>query len=511
MNIHDLLSECIRSGIRLAENNGDLRVHFDGPAPDRALLDLLRQHKQDILKQLANSEIRHVAGIPVLPPRTRTSVPASTAQRRMWLLHMLDEANGAYNMVGVYRVHGSFDVACMRTALDTLVARHEALRTVFAEEDGELRQCVQSIGHVAFEHIDLSTLASEEAERALQRVLQRENHWRFDLAAGPLLRATCSELGGGNWMLLLNIHHIAGDEWSIGILEREISALYAALFAGTPSTLPAPILHYVDYAAWSSQQAEGIEQLAQLDYWKAKLADLPALHSLPLDKPRPAVQAYDGATVRRILPPRWLQSAQTLCQANNATLFMYLHAALATVLSVYSNEDDIALGFPVSGRQRKELETVVGLFVNTLILRVPVRGNVTFADALALSREAVIEALQHRDVPFDILVDALCSGRSPAYTPLVQIFLALQAQERAGLCLPGADVEALDNAGAPVKFDLQVDAVASEAGLVVDWRFNRSLFEDASMERMADALVRVLEASVHAPDQPLSRIDLLAP
>ncbi|TXH68189.1 MAG: amino acid adenylation domain-containing protein, partial [Lysobacteraceae bacterium] len=540
MNIRELLSECIRNGIRLAESNGDLRVYFDGAAPDRELLALLREHKQEILRHLRQpdlrqpnpdqsdpgqsdpdqsdpsqsdpnrSSIKEGERIPVLSADARTAFPASTAQRRMWLLDKLDGAGAAYNMVGIYRLRGAFRTEFMQAALDAVVARHEALRTVFAEMDGDVRQCILPAARVPFEHVDLSKITTDQKERALLDLLARENDWHFDLTAAPLLRATCAYLGDDAWALVLNVHHIASDGWSIGILERDISAFYTAFSSGDAVTPPATPIQYVDYVAWSGGHAQGASGQSQLAYWKSNLEGLPALHGLPLDKPRPPVQVYTGATIRRTMPMSWLHTAQTFCQARGATLFMHLHAALATVLGIYANEKDIVVGFPVSGRQREELETVVGLFVNTLVLRVFLKDDMSFSDVLSASRTAVIDALKHRDVPFDTLIDVLRTERSPAHNPLTQIFLTLQTHEQSGLRMPGLDVELQDNPDAPIKFDLQMDAFPSRDGLVIDWRFNRSLFDDTSMARMADSLVRLLEASVREPDRPISHIDLLA-
>ncbi len=509
MSLHDLLDACVRSGIRLAVNNGDLRVYFDGETPDRALLERLREHKQALLQHLSRQTQSSDENIPALPARMRTRFPASAAQRRMWLIDKLEGAHAAYNMVGAYRLHGALDLRCLRAALDAVVARHEALRTIFADIDGDVQQCVMPAIPVPFEHEDLSELPADRREAAVQRLLDRENDRHFDLTVAPLFRAACAHLGGDTWLLVLNLHHIAGDGASIDILEREIGALYAAFVAGGTDPLPPPALQYVDYVAWSRQHADDAVPQAQIDYWTTRLNGLPASHGLPLDRPRPPVQVYSGASVRRIMPASWLQGAQALCRNSGTTLFMYLHAALSTVIAIYSGEKDIVVSFPVGGRQRKPLETVVGLFVNTLVLRISLEDGMSFSDVLSASRQALIEALEHRDVPFDTLVDALRTERSPAYSPLAQIFLALQAQPRDGLRMPGLDIEALDNPGAPVKFDLQVDAFPSGDGLVVDCRYNSSLFDEASMTRMADALVRLLEATVHTPDQAIARIDLL--
>jgi len=518
MNMHALLTKCLRSGVRLDAKNGELCVHFDGEFKDPELLALLREYKQDLLQHLGRLPKAAGGGIQALPAAARTRLPASMAQCRMWLLDQLGNAGGAYNMVGAYRLRGAFDAAAMQATLDALVARHEALRTVFASVDGEVRQFIQKPERVPFEHVDLSGSQAEEQVCELHELLARENGRLFDLANGPLLRATCIDLGEDAWVLVLNVHHIACDGWSIGILEHDISALYAAAVVGGAIELPAPAIQYGDYVASSEERSDHAAWRTQIDYWKENLEGMPPLHGLPLDRPRPPIQAYSGGTVRTTMLATWLRTVLAYCQANGATLFMYMHAALAAVLGIYANERDIAVGFPVAGRRHKDLEATVGLFANTLVLRTRLESDRSFSDMLASSRQAVIKALEHQDVPYDALVDTLRPERSLSHNPLTQIFLALQSRTESGLRLEGLDVTALDNTDAPVKFDLQVEAVQSDDGLVIHWRFNRSLFDEASVARMAASFARLLETAADQPELKLfsalsaaARIGLLAP
>ena len=507
MNLDLLLARCLRTGVQLGANNGELRVYYDGEIRDPELLPLLREHKQELLKHLGRP-VTGASSIPVLPADARAVLPASPAQSRMWLLDGLEYAGGAYNMVGAYRLRGVFDARAMQAALDAVVARHEPLRTVFADVEGELRQFIEAPGNTPFESIDLSGFHADQQAKALRQLLERENNWRFDLTESPLLRAACAGLNEGVWVLLLNVHHIACDGWSIEILERDIGMFYAAFAAGESAALSPPTIQYADYVAWNNEHAGSAARRRQIDYWKATLDGMPSLHSLPLDKPRPAVQVYAGGTFRCTMPGAWLHAALAYCRAGEATLFMYLHAALSAVLGIYANESDIVVGFPVAGRRHKDLETTVGLFVDTLVLRTRLDGNPTFADMLAASRRAMIEALEHQDIPYDVLVDALRPERSRAYNPLVQIMLALQNRAGSGLRLAGLNVEAIDNPDAPVKFDLQVEAVQLEDGLVINWRFNRSLFDEASVARMAGSLERLLQAVVSQPELRLFSLPL---
>ncbi|MGA7438623.1 MAG: condensation domain-containing protein, partial [Luteibacter sp.] len=491
MNIHDLLSRCVQSGVKLARAGGELRVHFDGELRDTRLLSDLRAHKQDVLRHLESTRSAESSGIRVSTPGDRSAGPVSPAQRRMWLLDRMSEGSGSYNMLGFYRLSGVVDTRALREALDSIVCRHESLRTSFVENDGILIQVVNAPIAAAFEIVDLCGLHEGGHRQALDDLLQRENRWHFDLSGGVLLRATCVKLGDMSWFLLLNVHHIACDGWSVDILEREIADSYAKATSGLTAALPRPV-QYLDYVDWSERIGGYTPNARQLDYWKTALEGAPAVHGLPLDRPRPAIQAHAGSTIRRNMSASWLASVERYCNAHGMTLFMYMHAALVTVLGVYSNERDVVIGFPSAGRRHRDLDATVGLFVNTLLLRTRIVDGWSFAEILEASKLAVIAALDHQDVPYDALVDELRPERSLAYTPLSQILLSVRSGGESGLRLDGVNVEMLDNPDAPVKFDLQVEVTRSSEGLTVDWHFSQSLFDHSSMERMVDSLVRLL-------------------
>lgn len=509
MNIHDLLTRCLHSEVRLSVSEGRLRVHYDGELQDAELLTLLREHKQQLLQHLSHASGTSVGGIPRLRTSDRADTPASLAQRRMWLLDHLEHAGAAYNMVGIYRLHGCFDSKAMQASLNEVLVRHEALRTILVDRDGQLRQLIQVPNEVPFDGVDLSTYSQDRQAEALADLLARENDWRFDLAASPLLRATCIALGNDDWTVILNVHHIACDGESIEILEREISSLYTAFAASEPIPKLPSTVQYADYIAWNKDFADDAGWRTHLDYWVKNLEGMPSLHGLPLDKPRPAAPSYRGETLRRTMTAVWLRNAQTHCQDAGATIFMFLHAALAALLCVYSNESDIAVGFPVAGRTHHDIENTVGLFVNTLVLRTCLQGNPSFTEMLAASRHAIVDALAHQDVPYDALVNALRSGTG--HGGLTQIFLVMRNKAGSSLRLPGVEVELGDNLQAPIKFDLQVEAEQSDEGLVIDWRFNRSLFDAASMAHLVDCLTHLLEAAVDQPGLRLFSLMQAAP
>ncbi|MBB6243702.1 non-ribosomal peptide synthetase [Rhodanobacter sp. MP1X3] len=503
MNIHELLVRCLDCGISLSARDNELRVHYEREAPDGELLALLRQHKHELMRYLLQPTGARIS------PRSdaqQSGFPASLAQRRMWFVDRFEGAGSAYNMVGLYRVQGRFEINALQEAMNVILAKHEALRTTLHEVDGEIRQLVHEPSIVPLAVVDLSAFPTDLQDVQLRAVIREENARRVDLSTGPLLHVTGVRLDDDTWILILNVHHIACDGWSVQLLEREIGTVYREIAAGGS---PMPHAHgpqYGDYVVWSSERDSEAPWRNQLPYWQGVLDGMPSLHNVPLDRARPPVQTFEGGTIRHDLPASWLGDALTLCREHGSTLFMFLHAALSAVIGVYSSESDIIIGFPVAGRRHPQVASTVGLFVNTLVLRTPFDGNASLLDALKRSRQAVIDALDHQDVPYDALIEALRPQRSHAYSPLVQIVLALQNADGAGLNLGGSQVVSMENDDAPVKFDIQIEATQSADGLALAWRFNSAIFDDISAQRMLACLVGLLEQAVQ---NPLERLFML--
>lgn len=491
MDIKDVLQRCIDAGIRLAHGEGQLRVHFDGAAPDAALLALLKQHKPALLQYLQAAGSGAGAAIPILSADARRQVPASPAQRRMWLLDRFEKVSTPYNMVGAFRLAGPVDLDALAAAVDRVVSRHEALRTNFVECDGELIQVVRDAVPLAWERLDASALESAARDQQLHALLHRENQRRFDLADGPLIHAATLRLSSQVVVLVLNVHHIACDGWSVGIVQREISAAYAAIVGGrTPDG--SPPLQYIDYAQWLRAQAADPALATQLDYWLQRLKGLPQLHGLPLDKPRPALQTYTGRQVRRTIAGQSLAAVRAQCQVQDATLFMFMHMAFSALVALYSAERDIVIGFPTAGRRHPDADATVGLFINTAIVRSQVDGAASFDSLLAQSKRDIRDTLAHQDVPYEVLLEHLKPARSRAHSPLVQLLLTVQDRQTPGFALPGVAAEPLANPEQPVKFDLQLEVEEHAEQLQVTWRFNADLFDEHSIERMADGFNQLL-------------------
>ncbi|HLL82843.1 MAG TPA: condensation domain-containing protein, partial [Longimicrobium sp.] len=349
---------------------------------------------------------------PVVPVERTGPLPLSFAQERLWFIDRMEPGSAAYNLPVALRLGGGLDEAALERALGEIVRRHEALRTVFTVVDGSPVQVIAPFDGFVVPVEDLSGLGEADREAAVRRRAREEARRAFDLSAGPLFRAVLLRLAPEEHVLLISMHHIVSDGWSMGVLSGELSALYAAYREGRPSRLPELAVQYADYAVWQREQLEGEVLERQLAYWRERLADAPALLELPTDHPRPLVPAYDGAYESLELPGDLLARLKALGHRETATLYMVLLAASQVLLSRYSGSDDVVVGSPVAGRTRGEVEGLIGFFVNTLVLRTDLSGDPRFRETLGRVREATLGAYEHQELPFERLVAELQPERS---------------------------------------------------------------------------------------------------
>jgi len=347
-------------------------------------------------------------------------VPLSFAQERLWFLDQLAPGNPFYNIPIAVRLTTPLDVAVLARSLNAVVARHEALRTRFVAVDGRPWQVVLPRLTVELPLEDLRALPAAEREQEALRRAGEEARARFDLEQGPLLRARLLQLGASDYLFLLTMHHIVSDGWSMGVFSRELNEFYAAALAGRPPALPELPIQYADFALWQRRWLSGERLEQQLAYWRAQLAGLPQL-ALPTDRPRPPVQSFRGAVQPLTLPARLTAALRALGRAEGATLFMTLLAGFQALLARYSGQEDIVVGTYIAGRNRAELEPLIGFFVNSLVLRSDLGGNASFRQLLARVREVALAAYAHQDLPFEMLVEDLQPERDPSRNPLFQV------------------------------------------------------------------------------------------
>ncbi len=452
------------------------------------------------------------SGAPPLVPVSREgALPLSFAQQRLWFLEQLDPQNAAYNEAVAVRVEGRLDVAVLERCLLEVVRRHMSLRSTFRAEEGKPVQLVSSEARLPLARVDLSALPDGARDEAVSRLTGEEALRPFDLVSGPPLRASLLHLGEREHVLIVVIHHLVSDGWSLGVLVREVAALYPAFSAGEPSPLPELALQYVDYAAWQREWLSGEALEAQLAYWRARLEGAPRSLELPTDHPRPAVRGSRGASRHAVLDPELSQAVKALAHREGATPFMVLLAGFSALLSRYSGQDDLCVGTPVAGRGRTDLEGLIGCFVNTLVLRVSLSGNPSFRELLGRARETVLEAFTHQDAPFEKLVEVLQPERDLGRSPLFQVMLVLQEDPLPEISLPGLQLRALAQESHTSKFDLRLILMETGEGLAATLEFSTELFEPATAERMLAHLRVLLESAVREPAQRIQELPLLTP
>jgi amino acid adenylation domain-containing protein len=454
------------------------------------------------------------AGLPILPPVVPVDraepLPLSFAQERLWFLDRLQPGGAFYNTPSALRLGGALDVPALERALGETVRRHETLRTVFAEDGGAPVQVILPFAGFTLPVEDLGGMDEAEREAAVLRRAREEAARPFDLAAGPLFRAVLLRLADDEHVLLLGMHHVVTDGWSQGILVRDLSELYAAFAEGRDPVLPALPVQYADYAVWQRRQLQGAALEGQLAYWRARLADAPALLELPTDHPRPAVQGSRGARAPVALPRALLDGLQALGRREGATLYMTLLAAFQVLLGKYAGTADVVVGTPVAGRARRETEELVGFFVNSLVLRTDLGGDPAFREVLRRVRDVTLGAWEHQDVPFERLVEELQPERSLSHSPLFQVVFTLQnADGGAGGTATGLRVRGVESGSDTTRYDLTLDLTAHAGGVGGALEYRTDLFRPATTERMARHLERILAQAAEDADARLSALRLM--
>jgi amino acid adenylation domain-containing protein len=445
--------------------------------------------------------------IPVAPDDK--PVPLSFAQQRLWFIDQLNDGSPHYNMPVVLRVHGELNLVALHSSLNAIMARHATLRTVFAQTSDGPVQVVQPWSPVPLPIVDLQGQDAPAQAQSVSLAVRTEAAAVFDLARDAMLRARLLSLSAREHVLVLVVHHIASDGWSMDILQREFVALYQAYLEGREADLPVLDIQYADYACWQ-QETYTLETLeGQRNYWEALLRGAPAMHSLPLDRPRPPRQDFAGALCRRTVGKALLDDLETLGKRHDATLFMVLQAAFVLLLSRWSQQEDIVIASPTAGRASSQVEGLIGFFVNTLAFRHALPPEKRFDELLVECRQQMLEAFARQDFPFEMLVEQLQLERSLSHNPLTQVLFTLQAEDQAELASLDLRIEAAGGADPVTKFDIELMAVVKDGSVQLEWCYARSLFDASTIMRMADSFEVLLRAIVEAPDQRLCALPVL--
>ncbi|HKH47952.1 MAG TPA: amino acid adenylation domain-containing protein, partial [Thermoanaerobaculia bacterium] len=452
--------------------------------------------------------------VPVPRDPAQPGLPLSFAQQRLWVIDQLEPESAAYNVPIGLRLRGALEPALLARIFAEVVRRHEVLRTTFAERADRPVQIVAppESARPELPLVDLSHLPEPEREAAARALAGAEGARPFDLRRGPLLRRLLVRLGARDHLLLVTLHHIVSDGWSVGILVREVAALHGAFSQGRPSPLPELPVQYADFAVWQRQWLRGAVLEEQLAAWRRRLAGAPQVLDLPTDRPRPTAQTFHGARRPVVLPAGLTAAVREVSRREGATPFMTLLAAWAAVLGRHAGQDDLLVGAPVAGRNRQETEGLIGFFVNTLVLRADLTGAPPFAEVLRRVREEALEAFTRQDLPFERLVEEVVAQRDLARSPLIQVLFSLEqnvAEER--LEIPGLALAALADEGRSALFELVLSLDEGPEGIAGTLEHNTDLFDGATAERLAARFMVLLEGALADPGRALPDLPLLLP
>ncbi len=505
----------------------DIQVYVEGlrlrcNAPAGVLTPQLRaeitKHKSELIILLQQVSQFNQASPQLVPVSRQSTLPLSFAQQRLWFLEQLVPGNPFYNVPAAIRLTGQLDFTALQQAFNAIAQRHEALRTNFVKIDGPA-QIISPNVNISLPIVNLQHLPVKDRQLAAGQIATESAQRPFNLATDLLLRVKLLQLDETEYVLLLNLHHIVSDGWSLGVLIRELSVLYTAFSTNQPSPLPPLPIQYADFAHWQREWLQGEVLESQLSYWRSHLADLPLLN-LPTDRTRPAVQTYRGATHNLELS-NLTSSLEALSQQAGVTLFMTLLAAFQTLLHRYTGQADIVVGSPIANRNRSELEPLIGFFVNSLVLRVDLSDNPTFRELLARVREITLAAYDHQDLPFEKLVEELHPERDLSRNPLFQVVFALQNAPMQPLELPGLTLNPLKFDVNTTRFDLELHLWEQGHGLSGLWEemseelsgfvaYNTDLFDASTIARMFQHFQTLLENIVANPDAHIADLPLLS-
>ncbi|HSE18129.1 MAG TPA: amino acid adenylation domain-containing protein [Pyrinomonadaceae bacterium] len=489
-----------------------IRESFGVELPVRSLFEM--PTVRDLAGHL-EAALRDRTGEQALPI-TRVSrdgrLPLSFAQQRLWFLHELEPSSSFYNVPVAVRLRGHLQIEAMQRTLNEIIRRHEILRTSFPTIDAQPVQSIAPALELEFPLIDLSMLLPDEREHEAQKRATEEARLPFNLATGPLIRASLVHLGAEDHVLLVSMHHIVSDGWSMGVLIREVGTLYRAFIEDEPS--PPSVLgdlpvQYADFAVWQRRWLAGEVFETHLRYWRQQLGgELPVLN-LPTDKPRPEVQSFRGSSQSLQLPVPLAEALNTLAKREGVTLFMLLLGAFKALLSRYTEQSDIVTGVPIANRNRVELEGLIGFFVNTLALRTDLSGNPTFRELVRRVRAVALEAYAHQDMPFEQLVEQMQPERTMSRNPLFQVMFQMENTPKEELPLPGLVLSPVEVERVTTQFDLSFDVMENDAGLIVVAEYSTDLFNEATISSMLRRWQILLEGIIANPETRLDELPLL--
>src|SRR5579864_5377455 len=452
----------------------------------------------------ANSHLLHLAA-GERPER----LALSYGQQRLWFIDRLQGGSAEYNVAEALRLRGELKVEALERTINTIVERHESLRTHFAEVEGSPVQVIEGVQRVEIAMVDLREWEGEEQQERVRELMREEGAEAFDLERGPVLRLKLLKLGEKEHVLLRTMHHIVSDGWSQGVFNREFRVLYEAYEQGRENPLPPLRVQYADFALWQRRELESGGLEAGLEYWKKELAGIPERLELATDRARPGLQTFGAEAVNVRLDAEQVKQLKRVSREKQATLYMSLLAGFAVLLGRYSGQEDIVIGSPIANRQEAQLEEMIGFFVNTLVMRVRVKPEMSFGELLGQVRETALGAYQHQDIPFEKLVEELSPQRRLNHSPIFQVSFNLQNAPWKPQQMRGLEVERVRREDLQVRFDLEVHVWERGEEVEIAWLYNRDLFDGRRMEQMVGHYVRLLQSISGSALEAVGQLGLL--
>ncbi|PCJ31042.1 MAG: hypothetical protein COA99_17540, partial [Moraxellaceae bacterium] len=516
MGIVDFISRLQKLGIRLQLEGRKLKINApEGVLTDR-LIQELKSNKPAIVEFLGALQPQDDLTIkPISSDYLGKSFPSSFAQQRLWFLAQMDTENTAYNMPATLRLKGPLDIEVLRKSFETIIQRHAILRTSFIENDGIAEQIIHQMDRWELPIDDLTivdgkelTTEEKEAEAVSQANLDREHY--FSLSEWPLIKTRLLKLGETDHCLLVNMHHIVGDGWSIGVFMRELSDLYQAYAENKPNPLTPLAVQYADYAHWQRQWLQGDVLDRQVGYWKKQLHAAPDLLHLPTDRPRPAVQTFNGLQIEHQIDAELAADIKALALRLDASPFMIMLAGFQLMLGKYAQMHDVCVGVPVAGRAKEELEPLIGFFVNSVVIRTHLDGNPSVLELIEQVKQTTLAAFAHQDVPAELILDALDIERHLDHTPLAQVGFAYEHQvtDKIDELAGGLQVDIVKTEQVTAKYDLTLYASETDSGYGCTLEYNTDLFNQESIERMLRHYHHLLASMISDPEQMTQHLSL---
>lgn len=501
MTITQLLKELRQHQVVLRLEQEKLFCELPKQGIPAALRESLIARKEELKSYIA-SMVNELPVAVVIPrrPDGHTQVPLSFAQRRLWLMDQIDGSSAHTNMSYALTLRGVLEYAAINYAFTTILERHQSLRTRFElNDEGQPYQIIQATSEFNVAIKDLSSLPEGACQLAVAENVNNELMQRFDLSKDLMLNARLLKIANEQHVLLVTMHHIASDGWSMAILVREFGELYSAYVEDRDACLPGLDIQYLDYSHWQHYWLQSEVLNGQLSYWEKQLAGVPAVHCLPLDYPRPKVQHLNGKTFRSSIDATAQQELAALCQSQGATLFMGLQATFALLLARYTNEHDVVMGSLIANREQPEIAGLIGCFFNALVFRNNLADEPTFIELLQQSKKMLLDAYAHQQVPFEQIVERLQPERSLGYSPLFQILLIMQNNEISTLRLPGIELEFVEQQRNQVAYDLRLEITESQFELNLNWEYRTDLFKPETIQRMDEHFGLLLAAVLADP------------